>query len=117
MWVGSGTGPTTTAPVASTASTICRADWSSILWSKIKAQWALPEGILPKDNFVAVIAVKILRNGTIADLNFEKRSGNKYFDESAMKAIKKASPLPALPDWIKGSNIELGIIFHSSELK
>ena len=89
----------------------------SIVWSKIKAQWALPEGILPKDNFVAVIAVKILRNGTIADLDFEKKSGNKYFDESAMKAIKKASPLPALPDWIRGSNIELGIRFHSSELR
>ena len=89
----------------------------SIVWSKIKAQWALPEGILPKDNFVAVIAVKVLRNGTIADLDFEKKSGNTYFDESAMKAIKKASPLPALPDWIKGSNIELGIRFYSSELK
>ena len=89
----------------------------SIVWSKIQAQWALPEGILPKDNFVAVIAVKILRNGTVADLDFEKRSGNKYFDESAMKAIKKASPLPALPDWIRGSNVELGIRFHSSELK
>jgi len=89
----------------------------SIVWSKIKAQWALPEGILPKDNFVAVIGVKVLRNGTVADLDFEKKSGNTYFDESAMKAIKKASPLPALPDWIKGSNIELGIRFHSSELK
>src|SRR3972149_10084967 len=33
MRVGSGTGPTATAPVLSTASSICRADWSTTLWS------------------------------------------------------------------------------------
>src|SRR3972149_1893498 len=33
MRVGSGTGPTATAPVLSTASSICRADWSTTRWS------------------------------------------------------------------------------------
>jgi TonB family protein len=53
----------------------------------------------------------------IADINFEKRSGSTYFDESALKAIKKASPLPSLPEWIRDSSIEVGIRFHSSDLK
>jgi colicin import membrane protein len=89
----------------------------SIIWSRIRDQWALPEGILAQDNIEAVIAVTILRNGTVVDLNFEKSSGNKYFDESAVKAIKKASPFPALPEWMRGSSLEVGIRFHSSELK
>jgi TonB family protein len=89
----------------------------SIIWSKIKGKWVLPHGILPGENIGAIIGAKILRNGTVADLSFEKRSGNKYFDESAMRAIKKASPFPPLPKWIKGKSIEVGIRFHSSEMR
>ena len=89
----------------------------SVIWSRIRGQWALPEGILASDAYETVIAVTILRNGSIADLAYEKKSGNKYFDESAMKAIKKAGPFPALPEWFRESSIELGIRFHSSEFR
>jgi len=88
----------------------------SVLWSQIREQWALPEGILPQDDYQAIIAVKILRNGKVAEFNFEKRSGNKFFDESAIKAIKKASPFPPLPEWLRGSTLEIGIRFHSTDL-
>jgi len=89
----------------------------SIIWSQIREQWALPEGILPSDVYETVIAVTILRNGALADLVFEKKSGNKYFDESAVKAVKKASPFPALPEWFGDASLEMGIRFRSSELR
>jgi TonB family protein len=72
---------------------------------------------LHDDNLVAVIDAKILRNGNVDDIGFEKRSGNRYFDESAIKAIRKASPFPPLPEWIKDNYIEVGVRFHSSELR
>ena len=87
------------------------------IWARIKSQWVLPQGILPRENIEAVIDMKILRNGTVKDLSFEKRSGNRYFDETAIKAIKKASPLPPLPEWIRDNTMEIGIRFHSSEFK
>jgi len=89
----------------------------ALIWSRIKSQWALPQSILRGETREAIIDIQILRNGMIADINFEKRSGNSYFDDSAMKAIKKATPLPPLPDWIRDSSIEVGIRFHSSDLK
>lgn len=89
----------------------------TIIWSSIKEQWALPKGILTDNNLEAIIDAKILRNGKLADWSFEKKSGNKYFDESVVKAIKKASPFPPLPEWLDDSMIELGIRFHSSELQ
>ncbi len=89
----------------------------SMIWSRIKGKWALPEGILPGENVEAVISAKILKGGTVNSLSFEKQSGNKFFDESAMRAIKKASPFPPLPEWIKEESIEIGIRFHSSELR
>jgi len=88
----------------------------SIVWSMIKEKWALPEGILPGDNIEAIIEAKILRNGSVSNLSFEKNSGNRYFDESAIKAIKKAKPFPPLPEWLDERYIDLGIRFHSSEL-
>jgi len=89
----------------------------SLIWSRIREQWVLPQGILPGDDLEAIIDAKILRNGKLTDWSFEKKSGNKYFDESVMKAIKKASPFPPLPEWLDQGMIELGIRFHSSELQ
>lgn len=89
----------------------------AMVWSQIRGKWALPQGILRGEVLETVIDVTILRNGTVTEVNFEKRSGNSYFDESAMKAIRKASPLPPLPAWIGGNSLGVGIRFHSSELK
>ena len=89
----------------------------SIIWSRIRGKWTLPQGILPRENIEAIVQAKILKNGTVADLSFEKHSGNRYFDESAMKAIKKASPFPPFPDSIRDNNIDVGIRFHSMEFR
>ncbi len=89
----------------------------AMIWSRIKGKWALPQGILPGEVLETVIDVTILRSGAVTQVNFEKRSGNRYFDESAMKAIRKASPLPPLPAWIGENSLGVGIRFHSSELK
>jgi TonB family protein len=89
----------------------------ALVWSRIKGKWALPQGILPGEVLETVIDLTILRNGAVTQVNFEKRSGNGYFDESAMKAIRKASPLPPLPVWIGENSLGIGIRFHSSELK
>lgn len=89
----------------------------AMIWSRIKGKWALPQGILPGEKLEAVIDVTILRTGGVMEMNFEKRSGNRYFDESAMKAIQKAAPFPPLPAWVGERSLEVGIRFHSSELR
>jgi TonB family protein len=89
----------------------------AMIWSRIKGGWALPQGILPGEVLEAVIHVSILRNGAVTGMNFEKRSGNRYFDESALKAIRKAVPFPPLPAWISEGSLDVGIRFHSSELR
>ena len=105
------------APLSNTEINQKMASYYAAIWSKIKGQWSLPRDILSKENIETVIQARILRNGAISDIIFEKRSGNRYFDDSAMKAIKKASPLPPLPEWIRDNSIEIGIRFHSSEFR
>jgi len=89
----------------------------TIIWERIKGQWALPPHLLSEKKVEAVIHLRVLRNGAVTDVNFEKRSGNRYFDDSTMKALGKASPFPPLPEQIRGDSLELGIRFHSSQMR
>jgi len=87
------------------------------IWTRIKRRWSMPPDMLPRENIEVVIHVRILRSGAVEGISFEKRSGNNYFDESAMRAVRKASPFPPLPDGVGDDGIEMGIRFHSSELR
>ena len=89
----------------------------TIIWGKIKEGWILPEVLIKnKEGLEAVVSFKILRDGKIKDIRFEKSSGNSYFDKSVLRAVGKADPLPSLPLEYKEDYLDIGIRFHSSEL-
>jgi TonB family protein len=90
-------------------------EYYAMVWMRIKERWALPQSMPSNKNLEAIINVRIMRNGEIAELRYEKSSGSKYFDDSALRAIRKANPLPPLPAWIPDKSIEVGIVFHGSE--
>ena len=48
------------------------------IWFRIKRGWALPQRILPGDVLETVIDVTILPSGAVTEVNFEKRSGNRF---------------------------------------
>jgi TonB family protein len=92
-------------------------EYIGVVWSRVKKNWTMPHALMPKENIETIIDVKISRSGTLEYVGFEKRSGNRYFDDSALRAVKKSSPFPPLPYWIMDKNIEIGIRFHSEELR
>lgn len=59
----------------------------------------------------AWLSIKIARSGELRAVGVERRSGNSLFDESAMKAVKKAAPFPPLPEGLEGDFLELGVRF------
>jgi TonB family protein len=92
-------------------------NYYAVIWSRIKGLWTIPPGLLPRENIETVVHAQILRDGSITNVGLEKRSGNRYFDDSALRTVKKASPLPPLPEELRNSSLEIGIRFHSSEFK
>ncbi len=88
-------------------------DYYNLVWSKIKKEWTLP-GDLPKGgkNLETVIVIEFDRSGKIQKAYFEKKSGNFQYDQSAMRAIKKAEPLPAIPKEFSDETVELGFRFY-----
>jgi colicin import membrane protein len=93
------------------------AQYINVVWSKIQKNWTLPPTLMPKENIETIIAVRIARSGGLEQVNFEKRSGNRYFDDAALKAIKKSSPFPTFPNRMTDDNIEIGIRFHPSQFR
>jgi len=92
-------------------------DYNRFIWSKIKKNWTLPATLMPKKNVETIIEVRIAYSGALEYIGFEKRSGNSYFDESALRAVKKSVPFPPLAGWVNSRSIEIGIRFHSAELR
>lgn len=56
----------------------------------------------------ARLVIRIQPDGTVSEIWYEKRSGNKYLDESAYKTVEKASPLPPLPEGQQQYHLVLG---------
>jgi len=92
-------------------------EYYGFIQSRVKSNWILPQALRPKENVETIIEVRILSNGAVERLNFEKRSGNRYVDDSAMKAVQKSIPFPPFPDGMMDNYIEIGIRFPSSELR
>lgn len=122
-----GTGETPGVPYGSAASRMGAAsssansskidEYSRFVWARIKKNWTLPPTMMPKNNIETIIEVRIARSGALEYIDFEKRSGNAYFDESAMRAVKKSAPFPPLAGWINESFIDFGIRFHSEDFR
>ncbi|MBW2057837.1 MAG: TonB family protein [Deltaproteobacteria bacterium] len=78
--------------------------------SHIQANWSLLKnqmedvGILTTD-----IGLQILRDGRISKIVIEKPSGNALFDEYAVRAVKRSTPLPPFPKELKESRLEVTI--------
>lgn len=84
---------------------------------RIQKNWSftsqLAEG---RTDLEAWPAIKVMPNGEIKDIWFDKRSGNSYFDEQAKKAILKSNPLPPLPKGYWRPYFEVGFHFTASGL-
>ncbi len=84
----------------------------------IEKNWVFNEQLAEgRKDLAAILVIKIMPDGEIRDIWFEKKSGNDYFDDSAYKAVKKSSPLPPLPKGYLRPFYNIGLIFTPSGLR
>lgn len=86
------------------------AAYLSLISSRVQEEWGVLDELKNYRSEI-IVAVKIGRAGNLIDLRIEKSSGNARFDESLLKAVKKASPFPPLPQDFKESFMETGFRF------
>ncbi len=66
--------------------------------AQIEAAWILPLSAEQRRDLQATAQFQVTRDGQVMQLKLVKPSGNALFDASLLRAIRRASPLPAFPD-------------------
>jgi colicin import membrane protein len=86
--------------------------YNGLIAYHIQKNWAFSEQLARgQSNLETRVGIKILPNGEIQDVWVDKKSGNQYLDESAIRAIKKSNPLPPLPREIGVYDYKVGFRF------
>ncbi|MCI5120735.1 MAG: TonB C-terminal domain-containing protein, partial [Candidatus Electrothrix sp. AUS4] len=78
---------------------------------RISSHWQLPEILKTKSNLRAIVALTVRRDGSIEDMRIERKSGDSFFDQSVLKALESAAPLPGFPALIDKSTLEFALNF------
>ncbi len=83
-----------------------------MIWSKVKQEWTVPGSVITKkDELETIVVIVIDKQGKIQKTWIEKKSGNNIYDQTAMRAIKKAEPFPPLPKELGENPFELALRF------
>jgi len=85
---------------------------------QIEKNWVFSEDFAGNStDLEAALAIKIMPNGEIKEIWFDKKSGNSFLDDSAYKAIMKSNPLPPLPKSFLFPYYTVGLKFGPKGIK
>ena len=86
---------------------------------QIKKNWAFSKQMAGGNtrNLSVELAFKVLPNGEIFDIWFDKRSGNRYLDDSARKAVMKSNPVRPHPENLDRPFVIIGLRFTDKGLE
>jgi colicin import membrane protein len=70
-----------------------------------------------RNDLTVLVRYSIQDNGEITAIKITKSSGDRSFDDAVIRAIKKASPLPPLPDNLKNELREWEYGFNAAKLR
>jgi len=86
------------------------------VWEKIKNSWGLPGMSSFKKDLETIVTIKIRKDGRIVDINIEKRSGNRMYDESILRVLRSVDPLSPIPASLNMETMEIGFRFLPGDL-
>ncbi len=87
------------------------------IYYRIQQNWAYSEQLGGGNSeMMAVLVIKIMPGGEIIDIWFERKSGNRFLDESAYRAVQKSNPLPPIPQEYNRPYYEVGLRFGAGGL-
>ncbi|RWX44253.1 TonB C terminal [Candidatus Electrothrix marina] len=85
--------------------------YAASLNGRISSHWQLPEIVKTQSNLSTIVALTLRRDGSIEDMRIERESGDSFFDQSVIKALRNSAPLPSFPALINQSTLEFVLTF------
>lgn len=90
--------------------------WATAVMTAIRANWTTPVGLITDAELarlVATVKIAISSDGTVSNPVITKPSGNPYFDDSVIQAVKATPKVPPPPPARRGLNVK----FEGKSLK
>lgn len=84
-----------------------------ILRQRIWSEWT--QSAVYGNNQVCVVGLTVSKSGEVSDIRVEKPSGNSFYDNVALRAVRNSSPLPPLPAGFPTSEQRFRIQFRLLE--
>ena len=79
---------------------------------QVERHWAFSEQLAGNGGALqSSLVFRVLPSGEVSDIRFTERSGNSYLDESAYKAIIKASPVSPHPEGVRALYVTVALRF------
>jgi colicin import membrane protein len=79
---------------------------------QVERQWAFSEQLAGDGRALqSRLVFRVLPSGEVTDIRFTERSGNSYLDESAYKAVVKASPVSPHPEGVRALYVTVALRF------
>lgn len=69
----------------------------AVIQSRISALWTAPPVDFSGQPLQVVVRFRLHRSGSVTAVVVEKASGNGYYDDAGLRAVKAAQPLPPFP--------------------
>ena len=98
-------------------SSVIESQYYAAIKSKLLSYWALPVNLQNRPDLEATVVVTINNQGTIIDMFFEKRSGERVFDQFVEKTINAANPFPPMPAAMRKQQFEMGLKFSPKGIR
>ena len=84
----------------------------------MERHWAFSEQLAGDGRALqASLVFRVLPSGEVSDIRFTERSGNSYLDESAYKAIVKASPVSPHPEGVREMYVTVALRFTPAGIR
>ncbi len=91
--------------------------YRATIGSRFMASWSLPTSKLLNPDLQANVVINISKDGKITSHRFEKRSGDRVFDQFVSRAIQEANPLPPIPKALHMSQYSIGLRFRPGSIQ
>jgi TonB family protein len=68
-------------------------------------------GALGDREVIVLVGIRLLHSGQVREITIERSSGDRGFDDAAIRALRQALPLPPFPALVKEDSMNLILKF------
>lgn len=101
----------------SNISNLLESRYQAQIFSRLQQYWSLPDHKIWDPNLSALVVITIRSDGKVVNRYFEKKSGDRFFDQFVISTLQKAGDMPPIPPALKRQMYKIGLRFKPESIQ